>query len=324
MEIVRELCPICKTKAQHIERNAIESSSFVSCPVCGKYCINDVPYCEINDKLAAYMYYHNGKINGVSNTGTVQNIIGCKAYYDKKVVSYLGSNHVTDEVVNSWYPRNFSEKVDMILLALANKTEYLGQELIICREEINSLFFLKGSDDEQVRNGQLAFFFKYFGECKYNKFDNSFEKLKLEPAAWKRIDELRKNSGRNSKTAFIAMSFDADMKPVREQIKAAIVECGYEPIIMDEIEHNGQIVPEMLYQIRQAKFVVADLTKKNNGAYYEAGYALGNGKPVIHLCNGTDFQNTGHFDVKQICTILWGSESEIKDKLVSRIKATIG
>lgn len=92
---------------------------------------------------------------------------------------------------------------------------------------------------------------------------------------------------------------------------------------MDELEHNGQIVPEMLYQIRQAKFVVADLTHKNNGAYYEAGYALGNGKPVIQLCRSDEFNGSGHFDVKQICTILWNSESEIKDKLVDRIRATI-
>ena len=36
--------------------------------------------------------------------------------------------------------------------------------------------------------------------------------------------------------------------------------------------------------IRDAKFVIADLTHDNNGAYWEAGYAEGLGKPVIYIC----------------------------------------
>ena len=49
-------------------------------------------------------------------------------------------------------------------------------------------------------------------------------------------------------------------------------------------ETNDFITPELLKYIRDSKFVVVDLTHKNNGAYLEEEYALGVGKPVIQLC----------------------------------------
>ena len=97
----------------------------------------------------------------------------------------------------------------------------------------------------------------------------------------------------------------------------------YGPIFMDEIEHNNQIVPEMLHEIRQSKFVVAEFTKHNNGAYYEAGYAAGLGKEVIHICKKDSFDKGIHFDVKQVNTIIWETEVELTKRLLKRIEAII-
>ena len=72
--------------------------------------------------------------------------------------------------------------------------------------------------------------------------------------------------------------------------------------------------------IKESKFVVVDLTHQNNGAYFEEGYAMGLGKPVIQLCkDGEEL----HFDIKQKNTILWKSEDEIAERLKRRILATI-
>ena len=62
----------------------------------------------------------------------------------------------------------------------------------------------------------------------------------------------------------------------------------------------------MRVKIRDAKFVIADLTHDNNGAYWEAGYAEGLGKPVVYICEKTKFEdknNGTHFDVNH-CTTL--------------------
>lgn len=88
----------------------------------------------------------------------------------------------------------------------------------------------------------------------------------------------------------------------------------------DEVQHNDFITPELLKYIRDSRFVVVDLTHKNNGAYFEEGYAMGLGKPVIQLCKkGTDL----HFDIAQKNTIMWEKEADIPMRLENRIRATI-
>lgn len=79
------------------------------------------------------------------------------------------------------------------------------------------------------------------------------------------------------------MSFH-DTDKLREAIRKGITAAGYVAIFIDEVQHNDFITPELLKHIRDSKFVVVDLTHQNNGAYFEEGYAMGLGKPVIQLC----------------------------------------
>lgn len=123
-------------------------------------------------------------------------------------------------------------------------------------------------------------------------------------------------------SVFIAMQFSKEMTKARREIESAIKQCGYKPVLMDEKQHNNQIVPEMFFEIKKSKFVVADLTGNRGGVYYEAGYATALNKEVILTCKKN--KQKPHFDVAQINIIFWSSEDEIKEMLVKRIEATIG
>jgi nucleoside 2-deoxyribosyltransferase len=73
--------------------------------------------------------------------------------------------------------------------------------------------------------------------------------------------------------------------------------------------------------------IIADLTHDNNGAYWEAGYAEGLGKPVIYFCDKSKFDNPPtkpHFDTNHHTTVLWNKEKveESIEDLKSTIKAT--
>jgi nucleoside 2-deoxyribosyltransferase len=46
----------------------------------------------------------------------------------------------------------------------------------------------------------------------------------------------------------------------------------------------NQIDDQMRVALRTSRFVVADLTRGNRGAYWEAGFAEGLGRPVIYTC----------------------------------------
>jgi nucleoside 2-deoxyribosyltransferase len=80
----------------------------------------------------------------------------------------------------------------------------------------------------------------------------------------------------------------------------------------------------MRQQIRDCAFVIADLTHKNNGAYWEAGYAEGLGKPVIYTCNEDIFQNDGtHFDTNHCTTLMWNNDKDDLIRFEDTLEATI-
>ena len=76
-------------------------------------------------------------------------------------------------------------------------------------------------------------------------------------------------------------------------------------------------------ELRTAKFVVAELTYGNRGAYWEAGFAHGLGKPVFYLCDGARFRRGAtHFDTNHHFTILWDTSNMAKagDELKTAIR----
>jgi len=315
------------------DTNGLEASTFFICDTCGRFKIflNEG---KINkDFLASFLYY-NRKIFLPITDERYFCFLGTKKKFEEIQKKCPYARFVSSQEVENWYPRTFSEKIDKIILGFSKLSKYDGNSIERTYEQYCSALFVKryNSDNlkitQEERDKQIKFIENYLSENKFIKKDiDSSGKISITllPNGFKRIDELQKNQSLNSKNVFVAMSFAKEMKNVREAIHKAIEKAEYSPIFMDEVEHNNQIVPEMLYKIRQSKFVIAEFTGNNNGAYYEAGYAAGLGKEVIHICEEKSFKEGIHFDVKQVNTIRWetGEEADITEKLFKRIKATI-
>ena len=128
---------------------------------------------------------------------------------------------------------------------------------------------------------------------------------------------------------FIAMQFgDTDLDAfVQEVVKPAVKDgIGYDLVDMRDVGRAGIIDNIMRVQIRDAKFVIADLTHDNNGAYWEAGYAEGLGKPVIYICEKTKFDNEkSHFDTNHCTTIPWSKNDaeDFKKELIATIRRSL-
>lgn len=328
-EIIK--CTFCGENAES-ERYPVSSYRVVTCPVCGNFIQQYSPFeygvASINE-FAAYLYHKN--INFTNDNKFI--FLGNKEKYENNFLSDERVIYVSYDEVMAFYPKNISERLHKVLIALATMSDYVGKKIHLSKKQLYSLLFVKLTDktgtflrSEYVYEQMLAFL-HYLADQNYIKYSSSgtgMHYIELKPQGWHRVDELQNDSTEFSKDVFIAMSFAENMKGVRDAIKTAVTECGFNPRIMDEIEHNHQIVPEMLYEIRQARFVIAELTGHNNGAYFEAGYALGHGKEVIQVCNKEKFGEDGHFDVKQINTVMWENEEELTEKLIARIKATVG
>ena len=145
---------------------------------------------------------------------------------------------------------------------------------------------------------------------------------------WRRIEELQKKETEINQ-GFIAMSFNNETKPIRHAFCEAISGLGFATRLIDEKEHNNQIVPEIFYEIQRSKFIVVDVTYPNYGAYYEAGFAQGLGKEVIVCCSKEAFYNVSgkytrpHFDISQKSMVIWEDLNDLVIRLQRRIEATV-
>jgi nucleoside 2-deoxyribosyltransferase len=109
-------------------------------------------------------------------------------------------------------------------------------------------------------------------------------------------------------------------------LKPAAKRAGFDLFKLDDRPKAGLIDDRMRVEIRASDFVVADLTHDNLGAYWEAGYAEGLGKPVIYTCKRSKFDSTKtHFDTNHHLTIIW-DEADSEDaglQLTETIRATL-
>lgn len=341
-----DLCAVCKSNAE-IQRKSETESSFYICPVCGRYelyAMDDFVH-KAGNQLAPYLLYHcfgkKGIIEYRYNTPLDKET--CDKY-NKEFMSGQNTHgrpvHMDVDMISAWYPKSFSERIDLILLYLNSRIPHIGQFVTLGMQEVFSMLFIdrkeyvpnvipqnsgswnwrEDTDCEDEANYILDYLKKNsYIECNEGINEDEWIELRLTPEGYARVDLLQKNTaiGRN---VLVAMKFGDDTNPLRKAIREGITEAGYFAVFIDEVQHNDFITPELLKYIRDSKFVVVDLTHQNNGAYFEEGYAMGLGKTVIQLCQkGTRL----HFDIAQKNTIMWDTEESIPLMLKNRIAATI-
>jgi hypothetical protein len=125
--------------------------------------------------------------------------------------------------------------------------------------------------------------------------------LQLTPQGWRRFEEL-KTAHVASRFAFFARQFNnPDLDHVfKECLRDAVQQTGYE--LRTVSQQAGLIDAIIEDEIRRCRFLIADLSDNNGGAYWEAGFAEGLGKPVIYICKDG---LRSHFDTDHRHTVKW-------------------
>lgn len=102
---------------------------------------------------------------------------------------------------------------------------------------------------------------------------------------WVRYDELSKSSI-DSRQAFMAMPFGNDTldKVFQKHWAPAVTSAGFNLVRLDTRERAGLIDDRLRVEIRRSRFLIAEITGHNRGAYWEAGFATGLDRPVIYMC----------------------------------------
>lgn len=146
---------------------------------------------------------------------------------------------------------------------------------------------------------------------------------------WARVEELRRSAS-GSRKGFMAMKFgDPQLDGVfREHFKPAVLQAGFDLMRLDDEPRAGLIDDRLRLEIRTSRFMVADLSHANAGAYWEAGFAEGLGRPVIYTCRKEVFDDPKtkpHFDTNHYLTIVWdpANPAAAAEQLKTVIRVTL-
>lgn len=297
-------CKFCDSNAQG-EYSRVSREWEFSCPQCGHYIITaatlerDLPIVTTEEKSLFSAHIRNNSSSEspllISNSD-INDIPRIVAQYKK-----LSAIDKTNRIMR-YFGKTSSSIGQQIKIDYINETP-----LFFCKTPVETSSLLKYLLEKGLLDGRFT-----SNDCTYW----------LTVEGWNAYENLNKIDS-ESKIAFVAMSFNEEHKAIMDDaITPACDSCGFFAHRVDKSEHNEKICDRIIADIKQSRFVIADFTAQKHGVYFEAGYALGLGLPVIWCCKESDKDNL-HFDTRQYNHIIWKDLEDLQKKLINRIKATI-
>ena len=182
--------------------------------------------------------------------------------------------------------------------------------IAFARDQVEFLYFFQTLSEQQLLDEPL-------GRDPARRTD-----FRITPKGWERLRELAKTRP-DSNRAFVAMSFAPELLSAWENgIKPALEGLGFIPIRIDLTHGADKIDDRIIAEIRKSGLLVADFTGHRGGVYFEAGFAMGLGIPVVWTCKRDD-EKKAHFDTRQQQHLLWETPEELKEKLMNHVAARI-
>jgi hypothetical protein len=194
------------------------------------------------------------------------------------------------------------EKAERLLLLIEKLTPFLGARLNF--KDISPA-------DVWAENPAELYTYRNWLSAR-DLIDVTGEMIELKMEGWAEVERIRQQREAIGNTAFIAMKYgDAPLDSVvSNHFKPACQQAGFELRRLDHKQPAGLIDDQLRVAIRNSKFLICDLTHGNKGAYWEAGFAEGIGRPVIFTCRNDVFddkthEHHPHFDTAHMKTIRW-------------------
>jgi nucleoside 2-deoxyribosyltransferase len=219
---------------------------------------------------------------------------------------------------------NFPKPKDIFnrsLVILSKMAEYPSSKISI-DQNAPTLFFGRSTSD-------IGYVLLHLRSMGYIRWDGQYaQPIEITANGWSKVDEIESIRPIESKQVFVAMWFDKSMDPFYKAIEEAVeVDKRYDCFRVDTKEHNNDICDEIIAEIRRSRFMIADFTGNRGGVYFEAGFAMGIGIPVIWTVYKKWIEereeNKIHFDTEHYNHIFYNDADDLKSKLVNRIRATI-
>jgi hypothetical protein len=278
------------------------SDGVIDCTTCGRYKISPSQAASTFPlpESERYRFSHWGKLQTL----------------DGREPPLIDSANIKDIVANLPSP-DPSDRADIFISSLAKLHPFPGADFRIDPDREKSLACAR--DRAEVSFHLAALQDAKLLEC----VPGTSGLYRILSLGWKRVRDLRQTSTA-SRLAFVAFQFTTDMLAMYDSaFKPAIESAGFHAHRSNDPTHNGKIDAEIIVQIRRSRFVIADSTAANPNVYFEAGYAIALGLPVIWTCNRANHKDDMRFDTRQYNHILWSDGPDLTKQLSARIGATI-
>jgi nucleoside 2-deoxyribosyltransferase len=213
--------------------------------------------------------------------------------------------------------RTVAEKLSALLKVYAQSIPNPGAPIATDLNKDYPLVFAANEDEMRFLSSQLL----ARNLIEVNKFSGQ---RFVTADGYERLEQLEASAFKTTRNAFVAMSFEKSRDSVYEQaIRPAIHDAGYRPIRLDRTEFLNRIDDEIIAQIRESRFMVADFTGQRGGVYFESGFMHGLGRNVYWMCEKSDLSNV-HFDTRQYNFIDYDTTEQAQTRLHNRIMAIEG
>ena len=329
------ICPVCRATTsgdQHVESTDVFCDAIlVKCPRCGTYAITFRENRSL--KLTPFSPPDIIKVSALLHEQSLRSRLP-KFWLQTSQLEHGPLNYSdltpigTEELLSRW-PTTVIERLNRSLCNLAHMSPNAGHQLPLARrnDTTNSLLFASNSGEADFHIAAL----EERGDIVRTP-SSSHDYVHVSIRGWDRFDRLTRETSNPESPVFVAMWFGSSdgaltpqrMREVYERgIERGINRAAYRAIRVDMEQFNDSIMDQVLGDIRAAPFVVADFTGHRNGVYFEAGFAKGLGRQVIHTCEESWIEKA-HFDTRHINHILWKNEEELQERLYQRIRGTLG
>jgi len=286
-----DICPICRNTESRIEQNRTNHVYYVDCIQCGNFSLSEIAFHSVDS------YIDNDE--------------------DKRLIlSYA----IRQKQLETECPKiNVSDIQGLLKTKLPTIEEQTQNLLLLIKENVKAPgdWYSIDSNVDAIRIGAMtpSALEQIINHLRGEGFINGQYSgppgptlkgsLTLTVKGWTECESIISGESKLM-TAFMAMDFNnAIVNQLYEEIyKPLCEEYGFKLSTVNK--KTGLIDNTIRKQILSSKFVIADLTDDNYGAYWEAGFAEGNGKPVIYCCEKTKFEEKKtHFDTNHSLTAQW-------------------
>jgi len=307
-------CPVCSSELVEMTTEPGGGDyTYYNCPLCGKFKL-------VGSLVATIPHLLNENSDSSSKLShSIRTMHNDNSYVDL-------NTRTADEIIKKPLP-NPTEQADLLIRWLANHVAGPGEKVFVQPSLHRSIIGAKSAEGFELVLDHLFESGLVTGDRSSAIGVPGQAYATPSFSGWEYVEKLKQGSATYRK-AFMAMKFgDSELDGMLDKVfKPAAKQAGFSLFKLDDAPVAGLIDDRLRVEIQASDFVVADLTHDNLGAYWEAGYAEGLGKPVIYTCKKDKFENhKTHFDTNHHLTIVWDNESPSLsgEQLKATIRATL-